>query len=91
MLGRARGPQRHSASRVTPHAFCAAVRDELAVERTDDAWVRGVYGLCEMYAGIDAQRFEAILVQLAAGRSGSALVDGARWLLPRWQAADKRA
>jgi hypothetical protein len=30
-------------------------------------------------------RFEAILANLAAGRSGSAIAEGARWLLPRWR------
>ena len=68
-------------------AFCSAMRDELAVERQDDGWVRGARALCEMYARIEAQRFESILIHSAAGRTGSALADGARWLLPRWQAA----
>jgi hypothetical protein len=39
-----------------------------------------------MYAGVERQRFESILVTMAAGRSGSAIAEGARWLLPRWQA-----
>jgi hypothetical protein len=29
-------------------------------------------------------RFEAILLSLATGHTGSAIADGARWLLPRW-------
>jgi hypothetical protein len=33
---------------------------------------------------VDAKRFEAILVSLATGRTGSAVAEGARWLLPRW-------
>jgi hypothetical protein len=39
-----------------------------------------------MYAGVEAQRFGSILVSMAAGRTGSAIAEGARWLLPRWQA-----
>jgi hypothetical protein len=79
MLCGARGPQRHSASRMAPRFLRHPFATKLAVERSDNASVRGVHGLCEMYAGIDAQRFESILVQVAAGRSGSALVAGARW------------
>jgi hypothetical protein len=69
---------------MTPEAFCARVRDELAVERSDDGWVRGARALCEMYVGVDALRFEAILVSIASGRTGSAIAQGARWLLSRW-------
>lgn len=82
------GSQTHTGDdvRMTPEAFCARVRDELAVERSDDGWVRGARALCEMYAGIDAPRFETILVGLASGRTGSAIAEGARWLLSRWRA-----
>ena len=71
---------------VNPEAFCVRARGELAVERSDDGWVRGARALCDMYASVDAQRFGTILVSMAAGRTGSAIAEGARWLLPRWQA-----
>ena len=61
---------------MTPEEFCARVRSQLAAERADDGWVRGASALCEMYAGVDAPRFEAILVSMAAGRTGSAVADG---------------
>jgi len=41
-----------------------------------------------MYRGTDADRFEAILQQLAIGRTSSVLADGARWLLPKWREAN---
>jgi hypothetical protein len=69
---------------VSPQVFCEGTRDELAVEHSDDGWVRGARALCELYAGVDAKRFETILVSLATGRTGSAIADGAHWLLPRW-------
>jgi hypothetical protein len=65
--------------------FCNRIRDELASEHSDDGWVRGARALCELYADIEPGRFEAILVSLATGRTGSAIAEGARWLLPRWQ------
>ncbi len=74
------------AAQLTPDAFCASVGSLLAAERSDDGWVRGARALCDMYAGVEAQRFETILIAMAAGRSGSAIAEGARWLLPRWQA-----
>ncbi len=70
----------------TPGTFCASLGNLLAAERSDDGWVRGARALCDMYAGVDAQRFGTILATMAAGRTGSAIADGARWLLPRWQA-----
>ncbi|MCA1645339.1 MAG: hypothetical protein LC797_07685 [Chloroflexi bacterium] len=69
-----------------PDAFCASIGGLLAAERSDDGWVRGARALCDMYAGVEAQRFGTILVTMAAGRTGSAIAEGARWLLPRWQA-----
>ena len=71
---------------MSPGGFCASVADLLAAERSDDGWVRGARALCDLYAGVDAQRFGSILANMAAGRTGSAIADGARWLLPRWQA-----
>jgi hypothetical protein len=71
---------------MSPGAFCALVGTELGAERSDDGWVRGALALCDMYAAVDAQRFGGILVSMAAGRNGSAIAEGARWLLPRWQA-----
>jgi hypothetical protein len=72
---------------VSPEAFCDDARGELAGENADDGWVRGARAVCELYADLDANRFETILTSLATGRAGSTLADGARWLLPRWQAA----
>ena len=46
--------------------------------------VRGVRAVCQLYADLEPARFEAILSSLATGRTGSAMADGARWLLPRW-------
>jgi hypothetical protein len=71
---------------MSPEAFCLQTRDQLSVERSDDGWVRGARAVCELYAGVDPRRFETILTSLATGRAGSAIADGARWLLPRWQA-----
>jgi hypothetical protein len=69
---------------VSPEAFCLRTRGELAVEHSDEGWVRGARALCELYADVEPKRFEAILLSLATGRTGSAIADGARWLLPRW-------
>jgi hypothetical protein len=71
---------------LSPDAFCASLGNLLAAERSDDGWVRGARALCDMYARVDGPRFGTILVSMAAGRTGSAIADGARWLLPRWQA-----
>jgi hypothetical protein len=71
---------------VTPQTFCAAMEHELGQLQSDEGGVRGARGLCEMYAATDAQRFEAILNQMAGGAVGWVLADGARWLLQRWQA-----
>jgi hypothetical protein len=76
-------------SGMSPDAFCTTIQEELAFATSDDSWVRGARGLCELYGRADAQRFEMILVQVAAGRPNSALADGARWLLPRWQVASR--
>ncbi len=70
---------------MTPEAFCAEIHEELAQLSSDDALARGARGLCEMYAGTEALRFERILSQMARGSAGSALVEGARRLLPRWR------
>ena len=72
---------------MSPEAFCVNARGELAGENGDDGWVRGARAVCELYAGLDANRFELILTSLATGRAGWALTAGARWLLPRWRAA----
>jgi len=72
---------------VNADVFCRGARNELAAWSSDDGWARGALALCEMYADVDRDRFEAILISLAAGRTGSAIADGARWLLPRWKAA----
>ncbi len=69
---------------MSPEAVCLRTRNELAVEHSDDGWVRGARALCELYADVEPKRFEAILLSLATGRTGSAIADGARWLLPRW-------
>ena len=73
-------------SAISPAMFATWVRNELALDRSDDGWVRGARALTEMYVDLDARRFETILVSLASGRTGSAVAEGARWLLPRWQA-----
>ena len=67
--------------------FWRRARTELATRNSDDGWARGALALCEMYADVDRDRFEAILVSLATGRTGLAIADGARWLLPRWKAS----
>ena len=66
---------------VSPEAFCHWASDE----SSNDGWVRGARALCELYAGVDANRFEAILQSLATRGPGSAIAEGARWLLARWQ------
>ena len=70
---------------MTPSAFCAAIREDLARLNSDDASARGARGLCDWYAGADAERFELILNQVARGSASSAVAEGARWLLPRWR------
>jgi hypothetical protein len=72
---------------VNAHVFCLRSRGELAAWSADEGWVRGARALCELYSDVDPDRFEEILVSLASGRTGSAIADGARWLLPRWKAA----
>ncbi len=72
---------------MSPEAFCVDARGKLTGESEDDGWVRGARAVCELYADLDANRFESLLTSLATGRAGSAIADGARWLLPRWQAA----
>jgi hypothetical protein len=71
---------------MSPEEFCVGVRIQLEAERADAGWARGASALCGMYAGVDAPRFEAILVGMASGRTGSAVAEGSRWLLVRWQA-----
>jgi len=81
------GPSTYAeGAQLSPDAFCASVANFLAAERSDDGWVRGARALCDLYAGVEAQRFGSILLSMSAGRSGSAIAEGARWLLPRWQA-----
>ena len=63
---------------VSPEAFCQRTRDELAIESSNDGWVRGARALCELYAHVEADRFEAILKSLATGGTGSAVAEGAR-------------
>jgi hypothetical protein len=74
---------------MTPEAFCAAVRTQLAQSLRDEAWARGATGLCEMYASATSERFQVILEQTAQGSPASALAEVARWLLPRWRASSK--
>ena len=85
------GPPSHHADggQLTPDAFCASLGSVLAAEKSDDGWVRGARALCDMYAGVEPQRFGTILVSMAGGRTGSAIAEGARWLLPRWQAVSQ--
>jgi hypothetical protein len=72
---------------VTPVAFCKAALEELAHESINDRWVRGARALCQMYASVDAQRFEVIVERLARdGQGGTALAEGAQWMLTRWRA-----
>jgi len=81
------GPSTYAeGAQLSPDAFCASVANFLAAERSDDGWVRGARALCDLYAGVEAHRFGSILLSMSAGRSGSAIAEGARWLLPRWQA-----
>ena len=72
---------------MSPELFCANARGELYSESANDGWERGARAVCELYADLDASRFETVLTSLATGRGGSALAEGARWLLPRWKAA----
>ena len=67
--------------------FCRDAFNELASLSPNDGWVRGAYAVCEMYGAADAGRFEIILRRLSLGTGGTALTEGARWLLARWQLA----
>ena len=62
---------------MNPEVFCHTTRDELAIEPSDEGWVRGARALRELYADVDASRFEALLVSPATGRTASAIADGA--------------
>jgi hypothetical protein len=75
-----------SSRQVTPEAFCVVIRSELSHRSSNHAWFRGAMGLCEMYAVTDSERFGAILERMAEDPPGSALAEGAGWLLPRWRA-----
>jgi hypothetical protein len=75
---------------ISPQAFCRQMLAQLGAYREEEPWVRGVRSVCEMYATTDPWRFHVILTQLARGSAGSALAEGARWLLPRWTAATRR-
>jgi hypothetical protein len=68
--------------------FCATILGELTAESANEPWVRGASALCYMYAATDEQRFELIVSGLARGGNGSALAEGARWLLARWQTSE---
>lgn len=70
-----------------PTTFCKAALQELASLSPNDGWVRGAYAVCEMYGAADATRFEVILRRLSLGTGGTALTEGASWLLARWQFA----
>jgi len=70
-----------------PTTFCKAALRDLAALSPNDGWVRGAYAVCEMYGAADEGRFEVILRRLSLGTGGSALSDGAIWLLARWQFA----
>lgn len=70
-----------------PTTFCKAALLDLASLSPNDGWVRGAYAVCEMYATADAGRFEVILRRLSLGTGGTALTEGASWLLARWQFA----
>src|SRR4030088_1471893 len=70
-----------------PTTFCKDALTELASLSPNDGWVRGAYAVCEMYGAADAGRFEIILRRLSLGTGGTALTEGARWLLARWQLA----
>lgn len=62
-----------SPSPVAPATFYAEIREELARMCADEPWRRGVLTICELYAGTNAERFEAIPLSAASGASGSAL------------------
>jgi hypothetical protein len=68
-----------------PTTFCRDALHELASMSHNDGWVRGAYAVCEMYGAADATRFETILRRLSLGTGGTALTEGATWLLARWQ------
>ncbi|MDQ6671795.1 MAG: hypothetical protein M3069_13825 [Chloroflexota bacterium] len=70
-----------------PNLFCKAALHELASLSPNEGWVRGAYAVCEMYGAADPGRFEVILRRLSLGTGGSALAEGASWLLARWQFA----
>jgi hypothetical protein len=70
-----------------PTTFCKDALGELATLSPNDGWVRGAYAVCEMYGAADALRFETILRRLSLGTGGTALTEGATWLLARWQLA----
>ena len=74
-------------STMPPTAFCRDALNELASMSHNDGWVRGAYAVCEMYGAADAGRFESILKRLSLGTGGTALTEGASWLLARWQFA----
>jgi len=74
---------------MSPAAFCSAMLDELAAESRNDQWVRGAYAVCEMYARVDAARFEAIVERLCADNQRTALARDPRWLLTRWHASQQ--
>lgn len=65
--------------------------DELAAESRNEHWVRGAHAVCELYAAVDAVRFEVIIQRLAADTQRTALAEGARWLLVRWHAVQRAA
>jgi hypothetical protein len=73
--------------KMPPTTFCRDALYELASLSPNDGWVRGAYAVCEMYGAADAGRFEIILRRLSLGTGGTALTEGARWLLARWQLA----
>jgi hypothetical protein len=74
---------------MTPAVFCAAIRTQLVNSSGDEASVRGARGLCELYGAATTDRFDLILEQTSRGSPGSALAEGARWLLPRWRSAQQ--
>lgn len=74
---------------MSPATFCTAMLEELAHELADEQWVRGARAVCEMYASVDGQRFEAILDGLTAVSRPTALSEGAFWVKTRWRAQQK--
>ena len=70
---------------MTPGMFCRTIVEHLSAELDDAPCARGARGLCDLYADTEPDRFDLILQQLARGSQGSAIAEGARWLLPRWQ------